>query len=378
MAVFPGTCLPLALNCSSVLSHLPLLRQPSAAAAAGFEEIELWWPYPDPYPSRRDMDRLVAAVEDAGVRVGLLNLFGGDLWAGERGFACIPGREQDFMASLDSALELGGRLGVKVFNPMYGLRVPGATADDQERTAVANLAQAAQRAGDLGATLTLEPLSALPAYPLATAASALSIIERVRDQGAANIGLLADFYHLSFGGEDMTAVIRRRAPDFARIQIADAPGRGCPGSGSLPLEEWVQAAFEAGYAGGVGLEYRTDEPDTCFSWLTDSPERNRAHCPEAGAAVELCRGGFLVRRGIVETVMPDRSGFWLAAEGVEPRAFVHLDYQDVEIGAAPAMSTETGEGRGSSPLATGRALSSSAASALGRAKPRFLKDSIKS
>ena len=265
MPVFPGTRLPLALNCSSVLSHLPLLQQPAAAAAAGFDEIELWWPFPTPFPSSRDTDRLVAAIEDAGVRVGLLNFFGGDLSAGARGFACMPGREHDFASSLRSAVELGARLGVKVYNPMYGVRVPGTGSDEQERTAVANLARAGERLAEFGGTLALEPLSGMPDYPLTTAASALAVIDRVRDQGVDNIGLLADLYHLSFGGEDVSELIRAHALDFARIQIADAPGRGRPGTGTLPLREWVEASLAAGFTGVVALEYLSDGGE--FSWL---------------------------------------------------------------------------------------------------------------
>ncbi|HEX2856602.1 MAG TPA: TIM barrel protein [Propionibacteriaceae bacterium] len=249
-----------------MLSHLPLVEQPAAAATAGFEEIELWWPFPTPLPAPEDADRLVAAVEDAGVRVGLLNFFGGDLDAGDRGFACLPGRERDFESSLLSALELGSRLGVRVYNPMYGVRVPGTPVADQERTAVANLVLAGRRLADAGATLALEPLSGLPSYPLTTAASALAVIDEVRDRGVENIGLLADFYHLSFGGEDVGEVIRRHAPDFARIQIADAPGRGRPGTGALPLREWIEASARAGYTGVVALEYLTGAGD--FSWLT--------------------------------------------------------------------------------------------------------------
>ena len=266
MPVFPGTRIPLALNCSAVLAPLPLLEQPAAAAAAGFDEIEFWWPFPTPFPAREDADRLVAAVEHAGVRVGLLNFFGGDLDAGERGFACMPGRERDFESSLLSALELGSRLGVQVYNPMYGLRVPGTTAAaDQERVAVANLVRAGRRVADAGATLALEPLSGVSAYPLTTAASALAVIDRVRDHGVENIGLLADFYHLSFGGEDVAGVIRGHAREFARIQIADAPGRGRPGTGSLPLRNWLEASVGAGYTGAVALEYFAADAD--FTWL---------------------------------------------------------------------------------------------------------------
>ncbi|MCH6471956.1 hydroxypyruvate isomerase family protein [Sinomonas terrae] len=257
----------LALNTSSVLAHLPLLQQPAAAAAAGFDEIELWWPYRGPEATRREADELVAAVEEAGVRVGLLNFYGGDLSRGERGFTCQPGREDEFAAAMDGALRLGKRLGVRAFNPMYGLAIAGVSPDEQERTGVANLALAAGKAGEIGARVALEPLSGIPSYPLTTAAATMRIVEKVRETGSAAIGMLADFYHLSHSDEDLIDVIRRYARDFVRVQIADAPGRGHPGSGELPLGTWLGAAREAGYDGPVGLEYFPEDPAVALGWL---------------------------------------------------------------------------------------------------------------
>ena len=62
-----------------------------------------------------------------------------------------------------------------------------------------------------------------------------------------NIKLLADFYHLAVNGDDVAAVIEGHAKDFGHIQIADSPGRGAPGTGSLPLGEWIARSRELGY-----------------------------------------------------------------------------------------------------------------------------------
>ena len=55
-----------------------------------------------------------------------------------------------------------------------------------------------------------------------------------------------------------------------------------------------------------------------------------------GEYVELrtSRGG--TRRGIIETIMKDKSGFWLAADGVEPRVFVPLEEKEQSIRPATA------------------------------------------
>ena len=71
--------------------------------------------------------------------------------------------------------------------------------------------------------------------------------------GADNVKLLADFYHLAVNGDDVAAVIADHAADFGHIQIADDPGRGQPGTGTLPLAEWLAAAQDGVYDGYVGL-----------------------------------------------------------------------------------------------------------------------------
>ena len=39
-------------NLSLLFTELPLLERPAAAAAEGFEEVELWWPWDgDPRPA---------------------------------------------------------------------------------------------------------------------------------------------------------------------------------------------------------------------------------------------------------------------------------------------------------------------------------------
>ncbi|RAE60541.1 hydroxypyruvate isomerase, partial [Burkholderia multivorans] len=50
------------------------------------------------------------------------------------------------------------------------------------------------------------------------------------------------------------------------IQIADAEGRGAPGTGQLPLREWIDRSFALGYSGQIALEYKQDR-ETAFAWL---------------------------------------------------------------------------------------------------------------
>ena len=39
------------VNCSILLTELPLLERPAAAKAAGFDAVEFWWPFESSVPS---------------------------------------------------------------------------------------------------------------------------------------------------------------------------------------------------------------------------------------------------------------------------------------------------------------------------------------
>ena len=46
---------------------------------------------------------------------------------------------------------------------------------------------------------------------------------------------------------------------------------------------------------------------------------------QIGDTVEIRIGSEAVRRGVVEAVMPDGSGLWLAANGTDHRAYFHKE-----------------------------------------------------
>ncbi|MFC4944080.1 hydroxypyruvate isomerase family protein [Pseudonocardia sp. GCM10023141] len=254
--------LPYAVNCSILFTELPLLERPAAAAAAGFDAVEFWWPFPTAAPGDAEVEAFARAVEDAGVALVGMNLTGGDMAAGERGLASLPGREREFRDSVDVAAGLGKRLGIEVFNALYGNRAEGVDARDQDDLAEQNLTRAAAL---LPGTVVIEPLSGVATYPLRTAADALAVIDRV---GAPNVALLFDLYHLAVNGDDLAAVIADHAARIGHVQIADAPGRHEPGTGTIPFDRYLAALTGAGYSGRIALEYLpTTTTERAFDWV---------------------------------------------------------------------------------------------------------------
>lgn len=255
------------VNCSILLTELPLLERPAAAKAAGFDAVEFWWPFSTSVPEDREVDAFVTAVRDAGVRLSGLNFSAGDMPSGDRGLVSWPARSKEFRDNLAVVAGIGDKLGTKGFNALYGNRIDGIDPQVQDAVAVENLAEAAAAVAAIGGTVLVEPVSGAEHYPLRTADHALDVIEDVqRATGARNIKLLADFYHLAVNGDDVPAVIEAHAASFGHIQIADSPGRGAPGTGDLPLDAWITRSQELGYSGYISLEYKAPI-ETAFDWL---------------------------------------------------------------------------------------------------------------
>ncbi|MCS0605648.1 TIM barrel protein [Streptomyces sp. LP11] len=262
------------VNLSILFTELPLLERPAAAAAAGFTAVELWWPWIEtPAPEQSELDALRRAIEDAGVRLTGLNFYAGQLPGPDRGALSVPGEESDrFRANIDVAIAFAGSLGCTTFNALYGNRVDGVDPAEQDALALENLVLAARAVGRVGGTVLIEALNRpeSPTCPIVSAPKAIEIVDKVNAAtGLDNARFLMDLYHLSMNGEDLPAVIERYAARTGHVQIADNPGRGAPGTGSLPLEELLDQLRKSGYDGWVGLEYKPgDRPSAeSFDWL---------------------------------------------------------------------------------------------------------------
>ena len=259
------------VNCSILFPDLPLLDRPQTAADAGFRAVEFWWPFDTAVPSDHDVERFITSIDDAGVRLTYLNLAAGDLTAGHRGLLSHPDTSAEFRDSVEVAMGIGRRLGTVGFNALYGNRLDGLTVDAQDDLATENLAFAAQAASAIGADILIEPLSAVPTYPLTHATDAIAVCDRVtREHGVDNVKLLADLYPLAVNGDDLDAVIATHADRIGHVQIADVPGRGEPGTGRLDIARHVSALRDRGYDGWISLEYVPTRPDT-FDWVPDFP-----------------------------------------------------------------------------------------------------------
>ncbi len=254
------------VNCSILLTELPLLERPAAAKKAGFDNVEFWWPFAEAVPADAEVEKFVSSLADAGVQLTGLNFLAGEMPAGDRGIVSWIGREKEFADNIDVVAAIGQATGCRGFNALYGNRQDGQSAAEQDELALANLVAAARGVAKIDGTVLLEPVSGTEAYPLKTAADALGVIAKTQEAGVDNVKLLADFYHMAVNGDDVADVVEKHAADFGHIQIADNPGRGAPGTGNLPLGEWIESSRAKGYNGPIGLEYKASS-DSAFDWL---------------------------------------------------------------------------------------------------------------
>ncbi|WP_278235815.1 TIM barrel protein [Isoptericola sp. AK164] len=252
----------LAVNCSLLMKDLPVAERLERVRDAGATAVEFWWPFPTADPDPVEVDAFATAIETSGLDLVGLNLFAGDMAGGDRGVLSWPGREDELRASAEVARILGRRLGVRRFNTLYGNRSDAFDPAVQDAHADRMLREIAPVLGQDGGIAMIEPVSGAEAYPVRTAADAAAVVARARGSaGPTNVGILLDLYHLAVNGDDVVAAIERFGADAAHVQLADAPGRGAPGTGDLPLVDWVRRLRDVGYTGHVALEYADTSHD---------------------------------------------------------------------------------------------------------------------
>ncbi|MFD2793350.1 hydroxypyruvate isomerase family protein [Promicromonospora vindobonensis] len=253
-------------NVSLLFSEVPLLERFALARAAGFEAVECWWPFATHQPSLAQVGAFVDALDAAEVRLTGLNLFAGDMPAGERGIVSHPDRTGELRENLDVVRTLVEATGCDRVNALYGQRLPGIPAHVQDDLAARNLRLAADTLATAGVTVLVEPLTSGENgdYPVRTLDEALAVAARAGD----GVAVLFDAYHLHNNGSDVVADIARHIDAVGHVQVADSPGRGEPGSGTIDFDAFFRALDAAGYAGWVGCEYRPTAPTTeTLDWL---------------------------------------------------------------------------------------------------------------
>jgi hydroxypyruvate isomerase len=235
----------LAANLSTLFPEVRFLDRFAAAARAGFRYVEYQFPY------QWNPDELARRARDAGVEVVLHNLPAGDFAKGDRGIACLPGREREFRDGVKRAIDYARAARCPRLNCLAGI----APADREHfAVLVGNVRYAARKLGAAGLSLTLEPINTrtVPGFFLSRSAQALDVLNAA---GEGNAFLQYDFFHMQIMEGDLASSVERLLARIGHIQLADVPDRHEPGTGEINFDFLLARLDALGYSGWVGCEY---------------------------------------------------------------------------------------------------------------------------
>lgn len=238
-----------AANLTTLFTEAAPLDRPGLARRAGFDGCEILFPY------EFQIHEWNSALD--GLPVALVNTPPGDWAAGERGWAAVPGRRDDFRAGFERALHYADALGAGHIHVMSG----NSTGPEAHATLIENLHWAASQAP--GQSLTLEPLNPIdmPGYFLSGFDQANRILGEL---GLPQVGLQLDFWHVLRSGNRLDSIWKAYANHARHMQIAGLADRTEPDAAAIDFLPSAARNFD----GWIAAEYRpTGTTAAGLGWL---------------------------------------------------------------------------------------------------------------
>ncbi|MDH1903702.1 hydroxypyruvate isomerase family protein [Comamonas aquatica] len=240
-----------AANLSMLYNDVDFLDRFAAAARDGFQAVEYLFPY------AYTPEQLAALLRQHGLQQVLFNAPPGDWDAGERGIACLPGREAEFREGIARAITYAQALQCPRIHVMAGLVPQDVDPATVRATYVANVRYAAEQATAHGIQILLEPINGrdMPGFFLSRQDQAHALVAEI---GATNVKVQMDLYHCQIVEGDLAMKIRQYLPtgNVGHFQIAGVPERHEPDVGELNYPYLFQLLDTLGYDGWIGCEYK--------------------------------------------------------------------------------------------------------------------------
>jgi 2-dehydrotetronate isomerase len=264
-----------AANLSMMYAEVPFLDRFEAAAKDGFKGVEFLFPYA--FAARE----IAARLRDNGLEQVLFNAPPGGVeresiekaWAtGQRGTACLPGREDEFQGGVRLAIEYAEVLDCPRIHLMAGLMPDGAGREQLGEVYVSNLRWAARQAAQAGRDVVIEPINTrdIPGFFLNRQADAHAVLA---DVGALNLKVQMDLYHCQIVEGDVAMKLRQYLPTgkVGHLQIAGVPERHEPDIGEVNYPYLFGIIDELQFDGWIGCEYRPRGATSAgLGWLTSA------------------------------------------------------------------------------------------------------------
>jgi hydroxypyruvate isomerase len=248
-------------NLTMLFNEVEFLARFEKAAHAGFKGVEYLFPYD------WKKEDLAHELQKNGLTQVLFNLPAGNWNAGERGIACLPGREGEFREGVEKAIEYAMALGCLQLNCLVGLTPRNESPGKVQTALLDNLRFAAAALEKEGLRLLIEALNSqdMPGFHLVHTADVLKLFTEV---GHANLYIQYDVYHMQIMEGHLTKTLLDNLGRISHIQIADNPGRHEPGTGEINYPHLFRSLETAGYDRWIGCEYKpAGRTEDGLGWL---------------------------------------------------------------------------------------------------------------
>ena len=250
-------------NLTMMFNEFNFMERFKHAHEQGFMGVEILFPYA--YPKEAIGDQLSKNDLD----LVLFNMPPGDLEAGDRGLACIPGRTSEFRDTVNTAINYATPLNCKRLHCMAGLKPTDNSDNLIEQTFIENIQFAADVCREHQIEVLIEAINTrdIPGYFLNYSHQAEKLIKAINRP---NVGFQYDIYHMQIMEGDLAVTIEKLLPQIKHMQLADTPGRHEPGTGEINYPFIFDTIDALGYEGWIGCEYRPKK-DTIsgLNWIQD-------------------------------------------------------------------------------------------------------------
>ncbi len=225
-------------------------------AAMGYDGVEL--AIRD--PRLIETDALFRVLDATGLVVPAIGT--GQAW-GEEGLSFTdpdPAVRAAAIARLKSHFPLAARVSAACGEPgrtvvvvglLRGIVKPGVTQEQAMAWLIAALQESSALAAEAGIRIALEPINRYETTLINDLTQGLALIEAV---GAANMGLLADTFHMNIEEPSIEGSIRQAGDRIFHFHVADS-NRWHPGAGHLDFAAILRSLCATGYTGFISGEF---------------------------------------------------------------------------------------------------------------------------
>ena len=166
-----------------------------------------------------------------------------------------PATREEFLEDIKISLANAQILGAKTIIATTGQELEGVPREQQHKSIVEGLKEAAKVVAGTGITIVIEPLNVLVNHKGYYLYSSIEAFDIIKEVGSPDVKVLFDIYHQQISEGQLIDNITNNIDLIGHFHAAGNPGRAEPYFGEINYYEVFKAIDETGYKGYVGLEF---------------------------------------------------------------------------------------------------------------------------